>query len=1070
MTTSTQRLNLVLAGSVASLLASCGGTGSSGTANADEGASAQMTLEEVSNGFGQLVPHTINRVDPSTGQPTNDVVSIRSQADLAANLIPGNGVLPVPKWPEAATLPSGQPGNQFMFARFTQDLDVDTVLDRNPGAQANSGLTGAVSVVAIDPITGSSLPVVGRAFVGGRTPAGDPSGTPPLLELQRWVSLNEFGETIPLVPEAAGFPGVLSPFDGSNLLVSKKTVVFIPDSDNNLSTYETFPVNAQIRMRVSTAVVAENGNPVPLTVLGCTTVGADLLGPEVITTPPPLNAPLITPGNGETNVDPLTRIRIEFTEPVQPLSVGDLNDGTPPGLSALVKLEFGPANSRTDMPFSVRPVSIFDFSVFELEPAFFFPGSGPVFQDCDTFAKVDITVNPGQLQDLALNPDPSGGPVPVPNTNLLGAITDFTTGEGPGIVNAPVAPDAIYAMRSGALPGVSVIDLNAFGAGTGNPTFSQDNPQFGNTNFPNNPNVVFQTGLRPPLAVGSCTIDGGGAGVFTLTRDSSLNDLVVRPPVVSNVSDLMIGHALDGSFNNAQFPFGCQAGGGELCTLNGLKIINPTPNGNGMQPTPANQTGSLTPGAENIISWAPHPNPPPLAFPPLCIAPFLGADEPSSIDNIMPQNPAIPPLFNLLGPGDPFGDPLGDPAVPPSGLLTPEQNVYFLGPSQGQTQLTGCQLYMIRQQVGHFLYVLDRQRGEILVLNSNRMTAIDRIQVSDPTSMAMGTNLDFLAVTNQQANTVTFIDIDPDSSTFHQIVKVTVVGDAPRGISWQPDNEDILVCNEGDDSLSLVSAFSLDVRKVVSSQLNGPFEVVSFPRQIQFAFNRQVYFAYILNRVGTAAMFESGPSGVNGWGFDDVIGIAPFEFKSPKTIQADTNDLFAGAWIVHEGPIDPFTGDPGQLGEGALSQLRIESAIPGAIPLNVNSAFTPQFRSMELSVSVSIGEQELSGVPVDVAFDNQRNWGGMINPQNTFSAGGPFGGIPLNGKNLIRPTTGGFTNNNTAQFAFAAVPNAAGGGGVVDVLQINAAGAPRRDVNKFIPGIQSIDVPNVTGVSDYWRQ
>ena len=31
--------------------------------------------------------------------------------------------------------------------------------------------------------------------------------------------------------------------------------------------------------------------------------------------------------------------------------------------------------------------------------------------------------------------------------------------------------------------------------------------------------------------------------------------------------------------------------------------------------------------AENIISWAPHPNPPPLQFPPLCATPFIGGQE-----------------------------------------------------------------------------------------------------------------------------------------------------------------------------------------------------------------------------------------------------------------------------------------------------------------------------------------------------------------------------------------------------------------------------------------------------------
>ena len=99
------------------------------------------------------------------------------------------------------------------------------------------------------------------------------------------------------------------------------------------------------------------------------------------------------------------------------------------------------------MPFTQRPVSIYDFSVFELIPAFNFPGSGPTFAQCGTFARIDIDVNPGQFVDLARNPDPNDPTKLIGNSNKLNAQTAFFTGEGPGLVNAPVVPDAIYALR-----------------------------------------------------------------------------------------------------------------------------------------------------------------------------------------------------------------------------------------------------------------------------------------------------------------------------------------------------------------------------------------------------------------------------------------------------------------------------------------------------------------------------------------------------------------------------------------------------------------------------------------------
>ena len=85
------------------------------------------------------------------------------------------------------------------------------------------------------------------------------------------------------------------------------------------------------------------------------------------------------------------------------------------------------------------------------------------------------------------------------------------------------------------------------------------------------------------------------------------------------------------------------------------------------------------------------------------------------------------------------------------------------------------------------------------------------------------------------------------------------VGNRPRGIAWETLNEDILVCNEIENSVSVLSAANLEVRKVVSSQLNLPFDVAITPRQLCWGYQRNVYFAYILNRNGQVAVFERGP-------------------------------------------------------------------------------------------------------------------------------------------------------------------------------------------------------------------
>ena len=73
-------------------------------------------------------------------------------------------------------------------------------------------------------------------------------------------------------------------------------------------------------------------------------------------------------------------------------------------------------------------------------------------------------------------------------------------------------------------------------------------------------------------------------------------------------------------------------------------------------------------GASNLVSWAPHPNPPPLVFPPLCSTPLIGALEPTSFDTVL-----ISGLQNLLQHIKPEPKVVGiEEAVPPDVLKTPK--------------------------------------------------------------------------------------------------------------------------------------------------------------------------------------------------------------------------------------------------------------------------------------------------------------------------------------------------------------------------------------------------------------
>ena len=1016
-----------------------------------------MALEELSNGFGRLLPYTVFQVDPSTGLPSSNVIEIRSVETLFANVTSTNPILPVTQWPDEAILPDSNEGNHFLYARFRQDIGVDSVLDPAAGALSNSSLRGTISVLAVDPISGTTTPIPGRAFIGGQTYGSPDPESPGELRFERWVRRDENGNPRAVDVDGAfpgfGFPGTEqgTAFSGAGLLVDPRTFVFIPDSDGDLTTYETFPTDVQVTMRISTDVLSSGGENLRDGALGSTTVGVDGINPEIAVSGSD-QSPTIIPGNGDTEVDPETDVLIEFTEPVQPATVGPFDDGTLPTISAAIQLEFGPSTSTVTVPYTIRPVSPFDLSRYILNPSYGFPGAGEELSGditCGEFSEVRVRIGLEQFSDL-------GGMM-----NQVAPQTSFQTGFGPGLVNAPIAPDVIYVGRAGSEPGISVIDLNGFGAGTGNPTYDPANPLLpGNSRYPLNPNVQLQGSIMcPPLAPGTCTFNGGSSGVFSLTRDSGLNDKLARSPIITSVVDMALGHALDSTFNAAA-PNGCQAGGGNICANTGLKqAVLAT----GQQGQVQQAGNNLFPaktiyGGENIISFAPHPNPPPLVFPPLCLSPLIGGQEPTSIVTITPIPQGGKGLPNLLIPGDPFGNPDTFPQIPPSGLLAAVQNGSFNGPSPPAQQISACFTYLERQQLGQFLYVCDRVAQEIVVLNSNRFTVIDRIQMADPTSFAFSPNLDFLAVSSEGSNSVTFIDTDPGSATFHQVIKTVPVGIDPVGIAWEPGGEQIFVCNRGDNTVSLISGFSFNVRKTLIAAMDQPFEVCVTPRQFGFGFNRGVHFAYILNGNGRVTVYESGPSGTNGWGFDDVIGSPPITFDNPRAMVVNQTDLRGGVWIAHENPIGPNNLPSGELGP-TISNMVLFSGTNGQIPLNLGPFQAPGLRGLEWSVVTSIGPDRLSGLVTDIAFDNLLNTGAFDNLTNQFS---PSGSVIVNGKAIVKQ---GPTPANNPFYLFAAVPNE----GVIDVISLDT-GNDRIDTNVFEPGIQSIPARDANVLMDYFEQ
>ncbi len=1004
-----------------------------------------MMIVQVQNGFGRMLPHTVHAVDPTTGiVSSNQVVEIRSIEDLLDN--PPSELNPViapTAWHAQAVTPSNNAGNHFVNVVFSRSIDIDSVLDATAGGLSNNGLTGAIQVVAYDPNSGLSEQISGRGFIDGFTYFGNFANGP---ALERWVapdSSNPLNQVSVLdvtrdgavVTPGAGYPG--SPFlSGGNWqtdsysqagsMVGGHVFTFVADQDDDLSTYETFPANKVIRIVISDSVLSDDAQPRQLADPGiATSVVAQDNGPPLTLLDGVAGSIVTVPGHLDINVDCDEDIRWKFSESVQPHSLGALPSNIPPSLSNQFTVEFLPGvppgmpapGQTVKVPYTVLPVSPYDFTEFVLTPTVPFPGSDPN----GSAALVTVTYFSAAAEDLFGNDDP--------NSSETDSISFEISGACPGLVNAPVAPGALYLASNGggSSGGIRVLDLDGFGQGTGDPAhnFNGYYDQLDVSKFPFNPNLTSPQGsfMFPPLSHELTTIAGGSQGVFTLTKDSALKTQLVTNESVGTIGDMALGHPLDLMFNN----WDCLSGGQNLCA-NAAFQLNPL-------------SAVVFPG--NSISHAPHPNPPRISLAPSCYAPMIMGEEPT-----FGGNPLTGVATNLLVPGDAFGTFGGQG---PSGLLTSFQTYTgFYGPSPTSTS---CPQFSIRQQVGQVLYVLDSKGDRVVAMNSNRMTPIDVISVPDPRDLAISPDLNLLAVSNHGTNTVTFIDTDPNSPNFHTIINTTSlvdpdfnrIGEGPGEIVWQPDDEDILVVCEDSDSMAIISARDLAIRKILPGVAQPRFLSVS-NRDLAAGFSTGLYYSFIISEDGSTTIFESGPDGVQGIGFDTFIGIPSLTnqsgFDSPMAIQPDPATNLHGAYIAYR-----------KNGKGSVARLQLKDAPIGPRPIALNGFVPdPNFRTKEFAIAAEWTGIFSSSTIVDLAVDDLSNLGGFPSVTTIYGTGKT---TQKSSKSLSRVIGGAQVAVSTPKFLFVANAN-----GKLDVVQM-ATG------NLYVP---SIDVPGVQVLCHYWRQ
>ena len=978
-------------------------SGCSGGSSGDRENRGTFRVTQMSTGLGQIYPYRIRQVD-AFGNPTTTVLNIDKIDILKANVNANNDVLPVATFGTTATLPNGSPGNQFLLMRFSHKLKINSILSDQLSSLTNSGLTTAIALIAYNPSNESTSIMLGRGFVGGYT-YYNRGGQMTLVQAVR-----KNGNTVQVLDaEAAGFP---RGFTGDTDLVENNSFVFVADADNNLNSFETFSTTALLRFIVTNAVRDTENKVLAQEVCTATTVGADPNPPNVLGYSP-TKTPEISPGNNQSGVDPTTSVLVRFNKPVMPGTIGTFyakTNLTPATGGETISATLG-ANTFSILYYA-DPLSYGDMCNYYVKPAYVMPGQ----------TQVTFTVNNTRVKSLV--------------GTLIGQAvsTKFSTGDGPGIVNAPVAPEAIYVGIGGAEPGLAVIDLDGAGQSTGDPSSLV-------TRFPLNPNIG-QPGVSPTLAPGTSWLDGGSAGVLTMTKDTAGRTRLLRSPTIGAIGDIHVGCPLDLMFNN------------ENINVNASRTNQTTPFG-----------GAGVVG--NNITVQPHPNPPRLVFPPPNAARAIFGEEPTVTSTAGPTGtiqavnpPCQVSSINLLVAGNPFSSQKGV-----FGLYGTQMMGVFYGPNPPPSSPpppTPYCPFTSRQQIGHFLYVLDRDNRQILVLNSNRFTILDTIRLTDPFSMTMSPNMTRLAVTNYASSTVSIIDIDPTSPSLHTVVAETRVETGPTGIAWQPEGEDIFVVSTPSNAATILSGLDYSRRKTVTGFLNSPIEVAVTPRYTTTANQSNVYYAYVLNANGTVAVYESGPDGVNGIGFNDIIGTVPnVVFSRPSTIKLDYQSLQSSVLVAHLA--DASSGGVA----GQISRLELTGSPLGPLPLNPSSGgfiLPPTFRQKEWTVTQRFGgsnsttpiKDNMSGFSViDFTTDEMNNFGATADVRTNFSQAIAQPPMRHSGKSALKAGQGGALLPFSPKLLFVALSDR----GVIDVFEI-ASGKK----------IRTIDAPGVTTVSSYWRQ
>jgi YVTN family beta-propeller protein len=323
-------------------------------------------------------------------------------------------------------------------------------------------------------------------------------------------------------------------------------------------------------------------------------------------------------------------------------------------------------------------------------------------------------------------------------------------------------------------------------------------------------------------------------------------------------------------------------------------------------------------------------------------------------------------------------------------------------------------VYTSRQQIGNLLFVTDRTHGVVHALNSNTMAVLGSLDLPDPYGLGLSPDLEWLYVSNRGDDSLSVVDADLRSAGFLTEVARVPVGDGPTAVAAAPDGEDVFVVNTDGDSISILDAATRTVRKTLSSPaLDEPTDICLGMREVSLmpGFQSGVYHGYIANTGGdNVLIYQSGPSGVAGLGFDDIIGEVTSDGSGPfAAMVRPTRVVFDPV-----APLDAFANTVGcfvlhqdDAGQAVVSRVSYtHDSFPGVTIVNTTTQ-APSFGDKVFQI-VQQYATGLAGEGLALAlpdFDRQAMlFGACFGGVCGFNAGGH---PPYNGKTPMAFPDGG---------------------------------------------------------------